>query len=166
MVNSSLDSSSLSPLKRALLALKDMRARVDELERSTKEPIAIIGIGCRLLRCRSVALRVRPANHISQQRLLCRGGKLPCELTPIHAHVSDLRGRVVKGSLERPKSVLRHEAFQRLSCRSSIYVALRGGANVRPRSPVDAQARQAARAPVMRQCVQKCVGRAVIALPG
>jgi acyl transferase domain-containing protein/SAM-dependent methyltransferase/acyl carrier protein len=36
-----------SPLKRALIALKEMRARVDALERARREPIAIVGIGCR-----------------------------------------------------------------------------------------------------------------------
>src|SRR5947209_4600819 len=39
--------SSLSPVKRALLALKDMRARLDEVERAASEPIAIVGVGCR-----------------------------------------------------------------------------------------------------------------------
>ncbi|MDZ4721908.1 MAG: type I polyketide synthase, partial [Roseiflexaceae bacterium] len=38
----------LEQLKRALLALKKMRARVDELEKARSESIAIIGIGCRL----------------------------------------------------------------------------------------------------------------------
>ena len=37
----------LSPLKRALLALDDMKARLDAMERSKSEPIAVIGIGCR-----------------------------------------------------------------------------------------------------------------------
>lgn len=37
----------MSPLQRALLAVKEMRARVEELERSRSEPIAIVGIGCR-----------------------------------------------------------------------------------------------------------------------
>ena len=37
----------LSPLKRALLAIETLQARVAELERSGKEPIAIVGIGCR-----------------------------------------------------------------------------------------------------------------------
>jgi acyl transferase domain-containing protein len=37
----------LSPLQRAALALKEMRSRIDTLERSQTEPIAIIGIGCR-----------------------------------------------------------------------------------------------------------------------
>ncbi len=41
------DNPSLSPLKRALVALKDMRARLDEFERAAGEPIAIIGMGCR-----------------------------------------------------------------------------------------------------------------------
>jgi acyl transferase domain-containing protein len=41
------DRSPLSPLKRALLAVKEMRARLDEVERSATEPIAVIGIGCR-----------------------------------------------------------------------------------------------------------------------
>ena len=34
-------------LKRALLELRDLRARLDATERARKEPIAIIGVGCR-----------------------------------------------------------------------------------------------------------------------
>jgi acyl transferase domain-containing protein len=34
--------------KQALLALRKMRARIDELERARTEPIAIVGAGCRL----------------------------------------------------------------------------------------------------------------------
>jgi acyl transferase domain-containing protein/acyl carrier protein len=37
----------LSPLKRALLAVEQMQARVAEVELSRREPIAIVGIGCR-----------------------------------------------------------------------------------------------------------------------
>lgn len=37
----------LSPLKRALLELREMRARLDELEGERSEPIAIIGLGMR-----------------------------------------------------------------------------------------------------------------------
>ena len=37
----------LSPLKRALLALDDMKARLDGAERSKNEPVAIVGMGCR-----------------------------------------------------------------------------------------------------------------------
>ncbi|MCP4262404.1 MAG: type I polyketide synthase [Planctomycetes bacterium] len=40
-------SSTLSPTKRALLALQEMQAKVDALEREKNEPIAIIGMGCR-----------------------------------------------------------------------------------------------------------------------
>src|SRR5271165_600931 len=38
----------LSPLKRAILELREMRAKLDETERRQKEPIAIVGIGLRL----------------------------------------------------------------------------------------------------------------------
>jgi acyl transferase domain-containing protein/acyl carrier protein len=38
---------SLSPVKRALLALETMQAKLDALEYARKEPIAIIGMGCR-----------------------------------------------------------------------------------------------------------------------
>jgi len=38
----------LSPLKRALLALDEMKARLDAAERQQREPIAIIGLGCRI----------------------------------------------------------------------------------------------------------------------
>jgi acyl transferase domain-containing protein/NADPH:quinone reductase-like Zn-dependent oxidoreductase/NADP-dependent 3-hydroxy acid dehydrogenase YdfG len=37
----------LSPLKRALIALDDMQARLDALESEKREPIAVVGIGCR-----------------------------------------------------------------------------------------------------------------------
>src|SRR3954464_6217257 len=39
--------SAMSAEKQALIALRRMRARVEELERARTEPIAIIGIGCR-----------------------------------------------------------------------------------------------------------------------
>ena len=38
----------LSPLKRAFLALESSQQRVAALERAAKEPIAVIGIGCRV----------------------------------------------------------------------------------------------------------------------
>ncbi len=37
----------MSPVKRALLALQEMQAKLDAVERSRTEPIAIIGMGCR-----------------------------------------------------------------------------------------------------------------------
>ena len=37
----------LSPLKRAFLALEDMKAKLDASERAKTEPLAIVGIGCR-----------------------------------------------------------------------------------------------------------------------
>ena len=37
----------LSPIKRALFELREMRARVEFLERQRNEPIAIVGMGCR-----------------------------------------------------------------------------------------------------------------------
>src|SRR5215510_14007740 len=41
------DSENTAALKRALFALKDMRAKLDAFERAKTEPIAIIGLGCR-----------------------------------------------------------------------------------------------------------------------
>src|SRR5829696_3866138 len=41
-------SGGLTAEKQALLALRKMRARIDELERARTEPIAIVGAGCRL----------------------------------------------------------------------------------------------------------------------
>lgn len=41
------ESSQLSPLKQAYLALEKMQAKLEAAERSRREPIAIIGIGCR-----------------------------------------------------------------------------------------------------------------------
>jgi acyl transferase domain-containing protein/SAM-dependent methyltransferase len=38
----------LSPLKRAILELRELRARLDETERRQREPIAVVGIGMRL----------------------------------------------------------------------------------------------------------------------
>jgi acyl transferase domain-containing protein/NAD(P)-dependent dehydrogenase (short-subunit alcohol dehydrogenase family) len=42
------ETSHLSPLKRAYLALERAQARIDELERARTEPIAVVGMGCRL----------------------------------------------------------------------------------------------------------------------
>ena len=38
----------LSPLKRALLAIEDLRRRLDASERAAHDPIAIVGMGCRM----------------------------------------------------------------------------------------------------------------------
>ncbi|SCL23262.1 Acyl transferase domain-containing protein [Micromonospora pallida] len=38
----------LSPLQRALLGIRELRAQLDEVERAKTEPIAVIGMGCRL----------------------------------------------------------------------------------------------------------------------
>jgi acyl transferase domain-containing protein/acyl carrier protein len=48
MSDTSDDTASLSPLKRALLAVKEMRAKIDSTERDRTEPIAIVGLGCRI----------------------------------------------------------------------------------------------------------------------
>ena len=37
----------LSPLQKAVLALKEMRARLDAVEQARSEPVAVVGIGCR-----------------------------------------------------------------------------------------------------------------------
>src|SRR5689334_23083172 len=37
----------LTPEKQALLALRKMRARLEEVERAASEPIAIVGLACR-----------------------------------------------------------------------------------------------------------------------
>ena len=37
----------LSPVKRAIVELRELRARLDECERRNSEPIALVGIGCR-----------------------------------------------------------------------------------------------------------------------
>jgi hypothetical protein len=37
----------LSPLQRAVIALKEMRAKLDAIENAQTEPIAIIGMSCR-----------------------------------------------------------------------------------------------------------------------
>ena len=39
--------SELSPVKRALLELREMRAKMEAMERAAHEPIAIIGMACR-----------------------------------------------------------------------------------------------------------------------
>ncbi|MDF5712712.1 MAG: aminotransferase class III-fold pyridoxal phosphate-dependent enzyme [Rhizonema sp. NSF051] len=38
---------SISPIKRALLAVEDMQAKLEAVEKAKKEPIAILGMGCR-----------------------------------------------------------------------------------------------------------------------
>ncbi len=47
-MNSSVKDSNTEALKRALFAVKDLRAKLEALERAQKEPIAIIGASCRL----------------------------------------------------------------------------------------------------------------------
>ena len=47
MSRSADDLDALSPLKRALLALTEMQARLDLETRTRGEPIAVIGMGCR-----------------------------------------------------------------------------------------------------------------------
>lgn len=47
MSDNSENSGQLSPLKRALLALEQLQARVDALEYAARQPIAVIGLGCR-----------------------------------------------------------------------------------------------------------------------
>ena len=47
-MHDSNDSQSLSPAKRALYELRTARARIEELERTRAEPIAIVGMGLRL----------------------------------------------------------------------------------------------------------------------
>lgn len=42
------EAAQLSPLKRAFLALEDARARLARAEEAVREPIAVIGIGCRV----------------------------------------------------------------------------------------------------------------------
>ncbi|RYG32383.1 MAG: 6-deoxyerythronolide-B synthase, partial [Burkholderiales bacterium] len=38
----------LTPLQRAFVALEETRARLAQAERATREPVAIVGMGCRL----------------------------------------------------------------------------------------------------------------------
>ena len=38
----------MTPLQKAALAIRTLRDRIDELEQARREPIAIVGIGCRL----------------------------------------------------------------------------------------------------------------------
>ncbi len=44
---STTESNSISPIKRALRAVEDMQSKLDALEYAKREPIAIIGMGCR-----------------------------------------------------------------------------------------------------------------------
>jgi acyl transferase domain-containing protein len=47
MSDAGAPSEALSPLKRALIAIETLQARLDAVERAQTEPIAIIGVGCR-----------------------------------------------------------------------------------------------------------------------
>ncbi|MEM6400937.1 MAG: beta-ketoacyl synthase N-terminal-like domain-containing protein, partial [Cyanobacteria bacterium P01_D01_bin.116] len=47
MTNNITDRSKLSPLQRAVIALKEMRIKLDAVENSKTEPIAIVGMSCR-----------------------------------------------------------------------------------------------------------------------
>src|SRR5262249_46634637 len=48
MATEARESTELSPLKQAFLAVQKAEARLRQLERSLTAPIAIVGIGCRL----------------------------------------------------------------------------------------------------------------------
>lgn len=48
MTNNPQPAPSLSPLKRAFLALEEAQARLAAAERAAGEPIAVIGVGCRV----------------------------------------------------------------------------------------------------------------------
>ena len=43
-----MNTTELSPLKRALLAIEELQAKLDTVEKKQHEPIAIIGMGCRI----------------------------------------------------------------------------------------------------------------------
>jgi acyl transferase domain-containing protein/acyl carrier protein len=45
---STMNTTELSPLKRALLAIEELQAKLDTVEKRRHEPIAIIGVGCRI----------------------------------------------------------------------------------------------------------------------
>src|SRR5512139_1709784 len=47
MTKDNPESSQLSPLKQALLAIDSLQARLDNVKRAQREPIAIVGMGCR-----------------------------------------------------------------------------------------------------------------------
>ena len=44
----------ISPLKQALISVEKMQRRIEELENEQKEPIAVIGMGCRFNACSNV----------------------------------------------------------------------------------------------------------------
>jgi acyl transferase domain-containing protein len=71
----------LSPTKRALLALKQMQAKLEALENSKSEPIAIIGMGCRF-----------PGGVDGPEtfwQLLCSGTDAITEVPPQHWQIDD-----------------------------------------------------------------------------
>ena len=73
-MNENSSNAKLSPLKQAYLALEKMQAKLDAIEQAKKEPIAIIGIGCRF---------PGGANDLeSFWRLLRRGGDAIVEVPP------------------------------------------------------------------------------------
>ena len=43
-----MSTTELSPLKRALLAIEELQTKLETVERERHEPIAIIGVGCRM----------------------------------------------------------------------------------------------------------------------
>ena len=47
MAESNETTAQLSPLKRALLALEEMQAKLDAAEQQRREPVAVVGLGCR-----------------------------------------------------------------------------------------------------------------------
>ncbi|WP_267255887.1 beta-ketoacyl synthase N-terminal-like domain-containing protein [Nostoc sphaeroides] len=72
----------VSPIKRALRAIEDLQAKVNQLESAKREPIAIIGMGCRfpgadnpeafwqLLRNGVDAITEVPADSLGSRKIL------------------------------------------------------------------------------------------------
>jgi phthiocerol/phenolphthiocerol synthesis type-I polyketide synthase C len=42
------DDAGLDPMRRALVTIRDLRARLERAEQADNEPVAVIGMGCRL----------------------------------------------------------------------------------------------------------------------
>ncbi len=76
------DSGPLSPVKQALLTIETLQSKLDALERSRTEPIAVIGMGCRF-----------PGGIDTPQKfwqLLCEGRDVFRELPPERTELCDV----------------------------------------------------------------------------
>ena len=119
----------LSPTKRALLAIQQLQAKVDKLERASREPIAVVGMSCRfpgganspeafwqLLRSKTDAIAPIPEDRWDRDRYYSpdpdKPGKAIAEQGGFISHLYDFDAAFFRIS---PREAITLDPQQRLS---------------------------------------------------